>query len=294
MKEIFKRYHIGHFINQPNSRTQFEITRFDEMAEPDVEDPHKHTFYEIIWVESGVSKQVIDYREYAIEPGMLFFISPGQLHHFEDWQPVTGGSIMFTADFFLLNQSNKDKLFEISFLDNFYTDACVRLTGQYLQEAFSTIEWLCREHKKMDPSAVILQSLLHILVAQVQQQVDAQLIAPVNKKYIALYKNFKALLDAHYPENLPASTYAEKLHITQHHLNHVTKLVIGKTTTEAIRERSILEAKRLLTFTDHPVAEVAAQLGYFDTSYFAKVFKAVTQQAPLEFKKAISEKYRKG
>lgn len=50
-------YSIGHFINQPTNKTEFEITRFETVDEPDVDDLHKHTFYEIIWIEDGQSRQ---------------------------------------------------------------------------------------------------------------------------------------------------------------------------------------------------------------------------------------------
>jgi len=36
MKEIFKCYSIGHFINKPDRPAEFAITRFDEMEEPDM------------------------------------------------------------------------------------------------------------------------------------------------------------------------------------------------------------------------------------------------------------------
>ena len=93
-------------------------------------------------------------------------------------------------------------------------------------------------------------------------------------------------------KNWTASDYAEKLHITQHHLNLISKGVTGKTTSELLRARSVLEAKRLLTFTDAPVSAIAADLGFYDVSYFAKIFKSETQQSPTVFRKAMSEKYR--
>ncbi len=293
MKEIFSSYSIGHFINQPANPTEFEITRFEEMEEPDVDDLHKHTFYEIIWIEKGKSKQVIDYKEYEIKPCSLFFISPGQLHHFEEWKPIIGGSIMFTADFFLLNQNNKDKLFELSFLDNFYSNACIQPDKKSYANLKHTIDLMFAEHKHSNRSQTICQSLLQILLAQVQRSIDNQNEQTISKKYIILYKNFKNLLDKHYLENITTSDYATKLNVTQHHLNHIIKLVTGKTATEVIRARSILEAKRLLTFTDQTVSEVASQLNYFDSSYFAKLFKSETGAAPVEFKKSISEKYRR-
>ncbi len=58
MKELFPFYKIGDFINEPNNPTEFEVMRFDEIEELNVDDLHKHTFYEIIWIEKGKSKQV--------------------------------------------------------------------------------------------------------------------------------------------------------------------------------------------------------------------------------------------
>ena len=54
---MFPVYSIGHFINEPDNPTNFEITRFESMAEPDVDDPHKHTFYEILWIEEGLKQE---------------------------------------------------------------------------------------------------------------------------------------------------------------------------------------------------------------------------------------------
>jgi len=70
VKEIFKRYGIGHFINEPNNPTDFAITRFDEMEEPNVDEIYKHTFYEILWTEKGKSKQTIDYIEHVSQLGI--------------------------------------------------------------------------------------------------------------------------------------------------------------------------------------------------------------------------------
>jgi AraC family transcriptional activator of pobA len=293
MKELFPFYSIGHFINQPTNATEFEITRFEEMEEPNVDDLHKHTFYEIIWIEQGKSTQVIDYKEYKITPGTLFFISPGQLHHFEGWKPMIGGSIMFTADFLLLNQSNMDKLFELSFLDNFHANACVQLNKKSNAEIKNTIDLIYSESKRSDSSKIICQSLLQILLAQVQRSVDSQSKQHFPKKHIILYKKFKSLLDIHFLENITSSEYASKLHITQHHLNYISKQITNKTATEVIRARSILEAKRLLTFSDRTVSEVASLLNFFDSSYFAKLFKSETGMSPTEFKNKISGKYRR-
>jgi AraC family transcriptional regulator, transcriptional activator of pobA len=292
MKEIFPYYGIGHFIYEPNNRTEFEITRFEEMGELDIDDPHKHTFYEILWFDEGVSSQTIDYQEYTIEPNTLFFISPNQLHHFVEYQPLKGGSVFFTDHFFLLNNADQERLFEMTFLDNLHIKPYLKPDEKTWKEIRQTIDLLILEKRRTDPAQSILQAYLHILLAQVQRSFDSSDAEAISKKHVISFKKLKHLIDAQYKEGLTAQDYADRLFITQHHLNLIAKQVTGKTTTELIRARSILEAKRLLTFTDYSISEIAAELGFYDLSYFAKVFKADANCSPLEFRKVMSEKYR--
>lgn len=292
MREIFKRYNIGHFINEPANPTEFAITRFDEMEEPNVDEIHKHSFYEILWTEKGKSKQTIDYKEYEVSPNTLFFISPNQVHRFEEWKPLVGGTILFTEDYFLINHSSKDKLFELTFLDNIYTNPCIQFNKADFADIKHTIDLIYNEQKRGDKSVVITQSLLHILLAQGQRCVDNQTKSVLSKKSLIRFKEFKNLLDQHFPENQTAKFYADKLCITPHNLNLVSKTVTGRTAGEIIKSRSILEAKRLLTFTDKTITQIATDLSYFDSSYFAKIFKADTGVSPIDFKKEMSLKYR--
>lgn len=292
MKSLFPFYSIGHFINQPNSKTAFEITLFEEMEEPDVDDLHKHTFYEILWVDAGKSRQTIDYQSYDLGAESLFFISPGQLHEFEAWQGLKGGTIMFTAEFFLLNQQNTDKLFELSFLDNYYTNPQLQLSTADFQDIRKTINWLLEEKQRTDADPAILQSLLHVLLLQAQRSINANTHQAPSKNYIIIYKKFKSLIEQYFTQGLTVSDYASQLHLSQHHLNLAVKQVSGKTATEVIRARAILEAKRLLTFTDLSISEVATELSYFDSSYFAKIFKKESGLSPKAFRSQMSEKYR--
>jgi len=291
MKELFRSYSIGHFINEGANPTEFEITFFEEMDEPNVDEVHKHTFYEILWVDEGRSRQVIDFHSYELQSKSLFFISPGQVHEFESWQNLKGGTIMFTEDFFLQNQQNKDKLFELSFLDNIYFNPNLLLQCQDYFTFKNYIDLLVSEKKRAIPNREILQSLLHILLLQVQRSIETA--NNVNaKRSIVLFKRFKTMLASNFTRALTPAYYAQQLNITQHHLNRIVKEITSKTTTEVIKARTILEAKRLLTFTDLSVSEIASELNYFDSSYFSKIFKAEAGQAPLQFKAQMSERYR--
>ena len=52
-----------------------------------------------------------------------------------------------------------------------------------------------------------------------------------------------------------------------------------------INNRIILEAKRLLVYTNRSTIEIAAELGYNDSSHFSKFFKKHTGKSPTAFRK---------
>ena len=290
---MFPHYGIGHFIGEPDNPTEFELTRFENMGElPDIEDPHKHTFYEILWTDAGRSSQVIDYQEFDVEPGTLFFISPGQLHHFEEYQPLRGGSVFFTEDYFLRHQPDRTLLFQMTFLDNFFGNPLLRPTPEDWRDIRQTIDELERERYRADSDERIVRSLLHILLARVQRSYQRANGKTVSSRYLILFKEFQRLLNQQYDAGWTAGQYAEALLVTQHHLNLICRQLTGRTTSQLIRARSILEARRLLTFSEQRISEIAAALGYYDLSYFGKIFRAETGCSPKQFRREVSEKYR--
>jgi len=106
-----------------------------------------------------------------------------------------------------------------------------------------------------------------------------------------LTHKFKKLVDANYRQQKTVSAYAELLNISAGHLNDTVQKDIGKTASEIVYSRIILEAKRLLYHSQKSVKEIAADLMYDDPSYFTRFFKTHTQFTPEEFRKHIREKY---
>jgi len=289
---MFPLYSIHHFRNQPEQRIEFFIDRIEDSPDPQVDIPHKHNFYEIMWVQRGASRQAIDYQEYQIYAGTLFFISPGQLHLFEEWDNVEGYVLMFTEEFFLLNLQNKNTLFELSYLDNLYAQPLLELTSADAAELQVLFDLLSTEFGQPIPHDDSLRALLLVLLNQIQRKVNVQREGSPSTHYQAVFKQLNALLQKHYIDNWPVSYYADALNITPHHLNTVTRTITGQTAGEIVRGRSILEAKRLLTFSDQTVLQIADQLGYNDSAYFARTFKRQTGLAPITFRQQMSQKYR--
>lgn len=106
---MFPSYSIKDFIITPNQEWQFYVGKFENVQEPpNMLSPHKHDFYEILWIRKGKTLHTIDYHEIQIEPDTLFFMSPGQVHLIDNSQSVEADCLLFTEDFFHLNFPNKE------------------------------------------------------------------------------------------------------------------------------------------------------------------------------------------
>src|SRR5690606_35236722 len=106
-----------------------------------------------------------------------------------------------------------------------------------------------------------------------------------SRKYNSIYKSFKQLVTIHALNEVKVTDYAKRLFVTAGHLNDVIKEVTGKNAKNIINEQRILEAKRLLFWTNTPIREVAYQTGFDDPAYFTRFFKKYTGLLPTDFQR---------
>lgn len=77
---------------------------------------------------------------------------------------------------------------------------------------------------------------------------------------------------------------AEQLNISTSYLNECVKNTTGHSVSYHIQQRVILEAQRLLYYSDGSVKEIATELGYDDYPYFSRLFTKVAGMSALAFK----------
>ena len=95
---------------------------------------------------------------------------------------------------------------------------------------------------------------------------------------------FRSAVDRHFRARRPLTEYARALATSETHLNRICRQAFGASALTIIQRRIMLEASRDLTFTRHPIAEIARSLGYDDPAYFARAFKKHTGLTPREFR----------
>ena len=102
-----------------------------------------------------------------------------------------------------------------------------------------------------------------------------------------LVQRFRALAELHLRRHQPLGFYAGALQVTPDHLSRSCRAVTGLSALDLLHERLLLEARRLLAYTQAPVAEVARELGFDDPAYFSRFFARRDGRAPLDYRAAL-------
>ncbi len=100
-----------------------------------------------------------------------------------------------------------------------------------------------------------------------------------------IFRDFSRHLEIHFREKHNVADYADLLHIAPKTLTHKFKNLHLESPNQLIINRILLEAKRLLFYTDKPVKEIAYDLGYEDPAYFNRLFTNKIGSTPTNFKK---------
>lgn len=101
----------------------------------------------------------------------------------------------------------------------------------------------------------------------------------------ALVTQLRRLIDRHFREDWPVDRYVRELGSTRHLLDRASKETLGHGVRQAIGERRLVEAKRLLLFTVRTVEDIAFECGFNDPAYFSRAFRQATGVSPAAWRR---------
>jgi len=259
---------------------------------------HIHSFYEIIWFQEGEGIHVVDFQEYEIKPNTVFFLSPGQVHHFDKKNGYKGYSIKMSPEF-LRNQEVDNNIFlEYNAFHTFDTAPFYHLDEQTAQNMQLLVNAMEEESERASlfGNVDILQSLIRIFLVIIQRhgQQDKQKGLDNMKASHLLFIRFRKLVEHEYMHIHTVQEYADLLNVSVRTLNKCVNECSKMSPLAFINKRIILEAKRMARYSNLMIKEIAYKLGYEDPSYFVKLFKRQTGFLPSEFRENdITTIYRK-
>lgn len=272
---------IDKIMKVQSSNEPFKIMHHAPINMPLITEAHKHDFFMLLIVQHGFGIHAIDFENYVVSDYSVFFLAPGQAHQWDLSPDTIGYQILYAPEF--LVSGNPDTPFfkpkSIPFL---------KISHAEFQELENELTLIEKEViQNLSGSKNIVQNRLLIVLSLLKRFYEKTHAHTAIEKNSRLIHHFVLLLEKHYRQHSAVAFYARSLHVTASYLNAVCKKQFGQTAGEQIRDRILLEAKRMLSLTNMDIKEIAYELGFNDTSYFSRFFRKYTHQTPLAFRKRI-------
>lgn len=265
---------------------------FSVRQEPQRLIPHFHDFFQVFLI-TGTGRLMHDFRDHDVSGVTLFFLSPGQVHTIGQSPQIRGTVISFTQEFFDHQAPPPSMLFDLPF---FFSSGVPPWLSVSKDEAARLMELFAELQREYDAAQAgvqeVLRATLRILFIHAGRLYARKHPVKEASRSARLARQFHLSLEHHFREWQALAPYAKELGITVNHLNDVIRQETGHAAGELIRQRRLLDAKRLLLHSDLSVSEIGYQTGFQDPSYFARFFRRHAGQTPVEFRDAIREKYQ--
>jgi AraC family transcriptional regulator, transcriptional activator of pobA len=234
-----------------------------------INEPHTHNFYEIGFFEKGEGTHTIDFTAFPIKQNTVYFLKKGIVHTLFREQGSFGKVISFDEALFIDNHLKQKLLFVEPHI---YLDD---KAFNFLKQLVNQIEnYILHEKSKKELVANYLQLILTFFENYAATNIDA------NEKI----HSFLAYVDMHFSAKLTVDDCCTKLNISYQQLYNEVHKKLNKTPFDLLKERLVLQAKRLLFNTEQSIKEIAFELEFEDASYFSKYFKTHTSESPIAFR----------
>ncbi|WP_247716402.1 helix-turn-helix domain-containing protein [Sinomicrobium weinanense] len=244
-----------------------------------IDTPHKHDFFLIFLVLKGGGVHTIDFTDYEVRDNTLFFLAPGQVHKWKLNKNTEGFQFVFSGSF--AEKLQRLHIHQHIFAENPMLELSEAETNELAGELIRIEEELITRDALSDMILADRLRIVLLLVERLQKKyAEERCVHPQGR----IVLEFKSLIEKYFKEHCSVQFYADHLHITANYLNTICKKQLKQTAGEQIRNRIILEARRLLAVTPLSVKEIAYGLGFSDVAYFSRFFKKSEGMTPGMFR----------
>jgi AraC family transcriptional regulator, transcriptional activator of pobA len=242
---------------------------------------HRDDSFSFLVIEKGGATMDVDFVNVALPGNHIYYLVAGQIHH----NIITNGG---DAWFISINPTLIPKNFKQVFEGNLLLQLPAKLTPDLFKQFQSVILMLDEQLRNADNTPFnnqLIHSLLDSFLCMFAREfVPKDHDGKKPSRLIQITQQFKKLITEKIKIEKSPSFYARQLNISETYLNEAVKFVTGFSVTHWLMNEIMLEAKRLLIYSQFNVREIADQLGYDDHTYFSRLFKKQSNITPSGFR----------
>lgn len=264
----------------------FDLVRLEDRDDIPRGFLHRHNYYHLLWMTRANGTHMLDFAHFDVRDYSVFFLSPGQVHAWTSSVKPYGFVLNFSTDFFARMFPRADDVAKFPFFHPTRGNSALYLTQDQHDAMLPLLDEMEREGRDRQPGfRDVVQSCLLILLTRLRRLCpDTEEAGGVGPQQ-ALTRRFMMLVETHYLRFDTIGEYAQALCVSERQLNDAVKRTVGRTASQVVQERVLLEAKRWLSNTEMGIGEIAFRLNIEDPAYFARFFKKQTGLTPGDFRR---------
>lgn len=274
---------IDHVV-LPNPNQLLVVESIDYNNPYDYKALHRHDYFELIIVNKGKGKQIIDFESYDIGKEELYMIYPGQVH-LMNRDTAQGTLIQFRKDLF-------EYIHPIKHYHLYFQGGYIPCTSQVFEEIYNTANKIKNIIKCSNPTQYANQkaySYLQIILLTIAELNAASLN---NEKDVHIVDEYLSLLTDNIHNKKKVSEYSAIMGRSADKINESCKSSLGKTALELIHEELILEIRRLLLLNEYSFKEIAYELNFDSQGNFNAFVKSKTGMTPGALQQSVLDIYK--
>ncbi|CAM3683251.1 AraC family transcriptional regulator [Elizabethkingia occulta] len=268
------------------------LHRVSQTDQEEINSEKYKSYIKILYLPAGYTITV-DFKKYTTDSSSIFFINSNQHFRIEKAGEESGLMIYYNRDFYCVQIHDAEVACDGILFNNLSNIPVIGLSAtdkimityifKAIEEEFKVIKAQREEMLRVYLKQIIILSTRLWSMQHLDKAHDA------TDNDTAFFRQFSLLVENHYRQKHTVADYAELMGIAPKTLTHRLRKMNMAQPNEVIKDRIILEAKRLLIYTEMSAKQIAYALGYEDPAYFNRLFSSKVGDNTSNFRKKYNE-----
>jgi AraC-like DNA-binding protein len=273
-------------MERRNLYQPFEV-EYKEMEECPIV-PHKHNFFEMVFIVEGTGMQCINDNKLTYRPDHFFLLMPQDCHSFEVKTTTKFFFIRFNNIYLQSQPKEWIQKLEFIFQNHNHLPGCILRNKSDKLLVRAMVEAVIREQVNQQVYHLeLVQQIINTLITIVARNITFTAPAPSRKMGGASLDMVHYIHGNIYdPEKLKAEAIANQFNISPAYISEYFKNNTGESLQQYITQYRLKLVQIRLAYSDLRMNEIATELGFTDESHLNRIFKKYNGVSPSEYRKA--------
>lgn len=237
-----------------------------------------HPKHELFYLINGTTNYIIDGKRYSLRSGEMVFIPKGTMHSMSNKMGIDNERLLLSFDDDIIPEEYK------SYIQYWSYHNLIYIPPKHIHEIEKIFQIIESEYKSRRPH---YQEMVNLCILQLLMLIDrfhTKPPKPVSDETNLLVNDVAKYIQTNFRSNINLDTLCETFTISKSYLSRRFKTVFGIGINDYITYIRLLHAEKLLSTTDYPITQIAAECGYSDSNYFSTAFKKFKGMTARQFR----------